>query len=221
WTTGLLGQFNEATKAVIDGPNLYLATDASLSLLGLQDGKYLWQQPADIAPDVLEPTGEAVLTVARKQTPDGGSYLLRALDPRSGRPRWSHAMSGVIHSVLLVTQKAVYYTTLTRFVGVSMATGAVIFDQPLALAGTMNDLPDLLSLRNQRILVARESGITAFSLPGGAPAWTITDYGGESYTQASGLTMLDAFSHLSEIVHIAEAAAKKAPVPGPPIGTAP
>ena len=221
WTVALQGQFSEATKAVLDGPNLYLATDASLSLLGLQDGKCLWQQPADVAPDVIEPTSEAVLTVARRQIPDGGSYVLRAFDPRSGQPRWGHAMSGAIHSVLLVTQKAAYYTTLTRFIGVSMATGAVIFDQPLSLAGAMNDLPDLLVLRGQHVLVARETGITAFSVPGGAPAWTITDFGGESYTQSSGLTMLDGFSHFSEIVRAAEAAAKKAPAPGAAIGAVP
>ena len=85
----------------------------------------------------------------------------------------------------------------------------------------MNDLPDLLVLRGQHVLVARETGITAFSVPGGAPAWTITDFGGESYTQASGLTMLDGFSHFSEIVHTAEAAAKKPPVPGAAIGAVP
>ena len=106
---------------------------------------------------------------------------------------------------------------MTRFVGVSMTNGAVIFDQPVALAGTMNDLPDLLVLRNQRVLVVRESGITAFSVPSGALAWTITDYGGESYTQASGLTMLDGFSHFSEIVHAAEAAQRRPRHRGPPL----
>ena len=66
---------------------------------------------------MIEPTSEAVLTVARQQTPEAGSYVLRAFDPRSGQPRWGHAMSGTIHGLLLVTQKAAYYTTLTRFVG--------------------------------------------------------------------------------------------------------
>ena len=185
WTVGLKGHFRGATKAVRYGPNLYLATDESLSVLSVQDGRYLWQKAADTEPVVLEPSGQALLTVTHRHTGSGESDVLRAVDLRSGQFRWDHPMSGAIHGTLLVTQDAAYYSTMTRLVGVSLATGARIFEQPLELPGTTVDLPDLLLARKQRVVVVRESGIAAFSLPGGAPTWTVTDYKGERFTQAT------------------------------------
>jgi len=185
WTVGLKGHFRGATKAVRQGPNLYLASDESLSVLGLQDGRYLWQKAADTEPVVLEPSGPALLTVTHRQASSGDTDVLRAVDLRSGQVRWDHPMSGAIHGTLLVTQDAAYYSTRNRLVGVSMASGARLFEQPLELPGTTVDLPDLLLARKQQVVVVRESGIAAFSLPGGSPAWRVTDYKGEPFTQAT------------------------------------
>jgi outer membrane protein assembly factor BamB len=214
WTVGLKGHFRGSTKAVLYGPNLYLGTDESLSVLSVQDGRYLWQKAADTEPVVLEPSGQALLDLRHRHTSSGESDVLTAVDPRSGQPRWDHPLTDAIHGTLLVAQDAAYYTTMTRLVGVSMATGARIFEQSLELPGTAVDLPDLLFARKQYVVVVRESGIAAFSVPGGDPAWTVKDYRGERFTQAE----MQHVAPQGSAAAPAQAGAKEAPValPKPP-----
>jgi len=182
WTAALPGQFTEATKAVVDAANLYLGTGSNLALLSLRDGKVSWLHAIESEPLLLNPTSDAVLAISSADHGGVIVYILHAFDPKSGRLLWSHTMSAPINSVLLSTPKVVYYTTALGLVGVNMATGAKIFDQPFEVAETLEALPDLLRLRGENVVVARESGIAAFSAQSGAPVWAISDFGGEDYT---------------------------------------
>jgi len=187
WRAALPGQCSLATKAVVDGDGLYLSTGANLALLSLREGKLLWQQPLEGEPDVLSPSSDAVLVVSSS---DNGSVVagwLHAFDPKTGRPRWSHALSAPLHSVPLSTPRAVYYTTASGLVGVNMATGAQLFSTPWDTPGTSDELPDLLLVRGKTVVVARETGIWAYAAQNGTAVWAVSDFGGNNYVRAHAL----------------------------------
>ena len=182
WTVPLPSPFNASTKVVAQGEDLFISTGGSTARLSLRDGKYAWQRPGEIEVELLEPRKEAVLRVTSGQAGKGAASTLEALDAASGRTLWRHTMRGPIQSTLLVSGGTAFYTTASHIVGVSMRTGAQIFEQPFDVAGTEHEhLPDLLFLRGQNVVAARETGVAAFSARNGAKAWDVKVDGAIAY----------------------------------------
>ena len=90
-----------------------------------------------------------------------------ALNDTTGKELWSVEFVGPVWSNLILDDSVVYATGLTNIYAIDLSIGTIKFKSPLPDELNMGTgLPDILEFVGSNIVIARESGVAAFSKDG-------------------------------------------------------
>ncbi len=170
----------KSTPTYADGRIFTLGISGIVTAFDAQTGRQLWQSPAPPAQPLyhtgMSPVVDGDVMIVHVGGP--GDTALTAFDVATGEPRWqwegdSPAYGSPIVVDLEGTRQVVTFTH-QNFVGVSMATGELLWTRPFVTpSDTTSQTPILY--RDTIIQAGRENGITAFRVVAGDNGWTTED----------------------------------------------
>lgn len=170
----------KSTPTYADGRIFTLGISGIVTAFDAQSGRQLWQSPAPSAQPLyhtsMSPVVDGDAMIVHVGGP--GDTALTAFDVATGEPRWqwdgdSPAYGSPIVVDLEGTRQVVTFTH-QNFVGISIATGELLWSRPFVTpSDTTSQTPILYG--DTIIQAGRENGITAFRVIPGADGWTTED----------------------------------------------
>ena len=170
----------KSTPTYADGRIFTLGISGIVTAFDAQTGRQLWQSSATPAQPLyhtgMSPVVDGDVMIVHVGGP--GDTALTAFGVSTGEPRWqwegdSPAYGSPIVVDLKGTRQVVTFTN-QNFVGVSMATGELLWSRPFVTpSDTTSQTPILYG--DTIIQAGRENGITAFRVIQGANGWTTED----------------------------------------------
>ena len=174
------GEGPKSTPAYANGRLFTLGISGIVSAFDAETGERLWHQPARPV-EPLYHTGMSPLVVGELVILHVGGHdvgALTAFDAATGDVRWALDGDGPAYGSPQLfeiggTRQVVTFTQ-TRFVGVSVETGALLWERPFT---TPYDTTSQTPLQHGDIVVEAgfEKGITGFRVAPGDDGWTTED----------------------------------------------
>jgi outer membrane protein assembly factor BamB len=98
---------------------------------------------------------------------------IHAISVSDGRETWQHPVRDRIESGFLGTSGKLFYTTSASVQALDLKSGKLASRTPLPLIWVFNEVPDLLLMRGERVIIARERmGVVALSSKDGKMLWS-------------------------------------------------
>jgi outer membrane protein assembly factor BamB len=183
WTNPFPGGFGADAVTAVLGDDLYFTNGPTVTRTAPASGSPLWQREfAGQAVQTLSMDGDRVLVLARQGGANGSRDALEALDRASGKPLWRCELGGQTQSAMTIQQGRLYLTTVTQVNVIDLATGSIT--AKAAIPDTLQAprlLPDTLRITEDRIVVARETGVMAVRQADGTLLFA-EPVAGESFT---------------------------------------
>lgn len=180
WKAPFPGSWGEGSVALIDKEFALLSDGSNLVSLDPATGSTTFSQPVGGGKVRLASHAQHC-EVAAVSTGQASSEV-RCFDKKSGQQLWAAPAPGELTSPLLVLPDSIAFATLTTLFVVDATSGKLrgsgAFPAPLSVDG----LPDLIQLVGDRIVVARESGVAAFSSSDGSLLFAEPVTGGRQFT---------------------------------------
>jgi outer membrane protein assembly factor BamB len=183
WATRhpILGSANAGATPVEQGVVLW--NENALALLRHGDGRPVWEAAAvEGKARLVSPVGPRLLRLVLSS---GAGDALQAVELASGRVLWKRDLGATVVSPVVGALDLALCVTDDAVLGLRIADGAEQFRTNLPAAVVerygvpykpsldARTLGDMLSIRGQRLLVAREgNGIAALDLPSGRLLWS-------------------------------------------------
>ncbi len=163
WRKPFHGAFGPAATAIVLGDDLYFTDGASITRSDPASGNDIWRQefPGNTLQN-LSLEGTSVFAVLREGGSDGSRDAIQALDRDAGKPLWRCDLAGQAQSSIAIQDGRIYVATASQLIAIDAAKGGLVLkgEIPPSLQ-TRRVLPDILRVTEDRILVARETGILA------------------------------------------------------------
>lgn len=167
----------KSTPVFANGRLFTLGITGIVTAFDAQTGKQIWQKPAGPV-EPLYHTGQSPVVdgnLVIVHVGGHGSGALTAFDVASGTVRWSWAGDGPAYGSPMVldlagTRQVVVFTQ-QNFVGVSLASGELLWQRPYTTQSTTTSQTPIL-YRDTVIESGRNNGITAFRATGRGTTWT-------------------------------------------------
>lgn len=207
WRAPYLGTYGDAVISSLQEDGLFLTDGKKTCLLNIKSGAVIWEtQETEGSIKHVNAVGRSVFVIARITDGEASHDIVRALGRKSGTVIWSRPLEERILSPLFAGANGLYFSSRTRLYSLDLPTGRPRFLTvfPTSLVAE-NSLPDVLSEYDQKIIVARETGVIAFSADKGILLFSEQVTGGRSFTH---------HYNMNRIVEVAQIAAgpKKAPL---------
>jgi outer membrane protein assembly factor BamB len=163
WRKPFPGVFGPAATASVLGDDLYFTDGPSITRTEPGSGNVIWRQdfPGNTVQN-LSMQKASVFIDLREGGGDTSRDALQALDRQAGKPLWKRDLADQAQSGMTLQDGRIYLTTTGRLVAIDASNGEIVskVDIPPSLQ-TGRVLPDILRVTQDRIYVARETGILA------------------------------------------------------------
>ena len=174
------GKGPKSTPAYADGRLFTLGMSGIVTAFDAETGRQLWQRPGDSVQPLfhtaMSPVVDGDLMVLHVGGHDDGA--LTAFDVATGAVRWQWRGDGPAYGSPIVVELAetrqVVTFTQEKFVGVSLATGDLLWSRPFTTRSTTTSQTPIL-YRGTVIQAGRGNGITRFRVVHQGSGWTTED----------------------------------------------
>jgi len=173
WRRPFPGTFGEAATATALGDDLYFTDGPSLTRVEPRSGSVIWRHDfSGSAVENLSIDGASVFVVLREGAGEGSPDSVQALDRDAGKPLWKCDLAGQAQSPMTIEDGRIYMTTADRLLGIDAAKGGPVYKGSIPPnLRTPRALPDILRVSEDRVIVARETGVLALSRQDGSPLY--------------------------------------------------
>jgi outer membrane protein assembly factor BamB len=165
WRTSF-PEFNENSLYVTNNENnLIISCESGIRVMDINDGKIKWEIISSGNKIITTYMNEEKLFVLEQQNSSSGvNYIINRLDLQSGKNIWIHSLKNPVRSSLKQEGNMLYYATGNKLYGLDITNGQIACEAaiPEALQSDKG-LYDHLIINKDRILLARETGILAYS----------------------------------------------------------
>jgi outer membrane protein assembly factor BamB len=184
WRVLFPGTYGDGAVFSLQEDGLFLSDGKKLCLLNLKSGAVAWATPSEGAViRHIAPVDKSVFIIARVMDGKSSHDIVRALRRSDGTAIWSCPLQETIQSPLLSGTKGLYFSSQTKLYSLDSLKGGIRFATPIpAPLNQEVDLPDALSEYDQKIILARETGVAAFSPDKGSLLFSEQVTGGRSFT---------------------------------------
>jgi len=174
------GKGPKSTPAYADGRLFTLGMSGIVTAFDADTGQQLWQRPADPAQPLfhtaMSPVVDGDVMILHVGGHDDGA--LTAFDVATGAVRWEWKGDGPAYGSPMIVDfdgvRQVVTFTQENFVGVSLATGDLLWRRPFATRSTTTSQTPIL-YGGDVIQAGRGHGITRFRVVREGDAWTTED----------------------------------------------
>jgi ankyrin repeat protein/outer membrane protein assembly factor BamB len=167
WTAPESGALSAAPVQTGQGVAFAFATGKILSLR--TGGEITWQASVSGRPRALScNSGTCVIEVPFENS---AASRLYAFESANGRQRWRKDTSGPVMSSLSLANGFLAYTVGNKLELVELRSGKILRSSP-GLFGPRDRLPDHVIAGPERIVVASETSLHAYAVPGGGLLWS-------------------------------------------------
>jgi outer membrane protein assembly factor BamB len=184
WRVLFPGTYGDGSVFSLQEDGLFLSDGKKLCLLNLKSGAVTWATPSEGAViRHIAPVDKSVFIIARVADGKASHDIVRALRRSDGTAIWSCPLQERIQSPLLSGTKGLYFSSQTKVYSLDSLKGGIRF--ATSIPAPLNrevDLPDALSEYDQKIILARETGVAAFSPDKGSLLFSEQVTGGRSFT---------------------------------------
>jgi len=173
-----------ANVAVALGNDLYLIDGSSVTRSDPATGNGLWRRdlPADSAPRLMA-SEQSVFVLAARAKGEASPDAIHALDRRSGRALWKTDLPDHAQSSMTIENGRIYLTTASSVLALDASQGSIVFNVPIPTGlQARRQLPDIVRITDERIVVAREAGVMAVRKQDGRLLYATSVPDGSAYT---------------------------------------
>lgn len=184
WRKPFPGNFGTSAAAIGLGDDLYFIDDASITRSDPASGNAVWRQdfPRNAVRN-LSMSGTSVFVFLREGGSDGSRETIQALERNTGKPLWKYALAEQTQSAMTIQEGRIYVTTVSQLIGIDASSGSLVFKgaiPPNLQARRL--LSDVLRITDDKIIVARESGVMAVRRQDGTLLYAEPVVGGAPFT---------------------------------------
>jgi outer membrane protein assembly factor BamB len=163
WRKPFSGNAGAADAAIVLGDNLFFTDGATITRSDPTTGNAVWRK--DFPPGSFRrmTAGEqSIFVLVRRAEGDDQPDAIQALDRKSGRALWKTDLPEQAKSSLVIEKRRIYLTTASALFALDASQGSLVFKASIPPGlRTRKSLPDILRITDDRIIVARESGVIA------------------------------------------------------------
>jgi outer membrane protein assembly factor BamB len=178
------GAISGAKSAAITlDDDIYISDGSSLTKTDPNSGKVMWREEfSNRAFDQLTANSQSLFALLRLTGEDSAEEIV-ALDRSNGKISWKYTLPEPLTSPITTEGRLLYMTTAGNVIAINSADGSVVFSATIPLVlQSQRQLPDILSLRNNRIIVARETGVMSMQKDDGRVLFAEPIIGGSPFT---------------------------------------
>jgi len=170
WREPFPGASGPAGSAITVGDDLYFLSGSSIAKTNPTTGEVVWHTdfPGSVVRTLATHAARA-LVVLRGGGDESSPDSVLALDRNTGKPGWKYAIEQQTQSALMVEDGRVYFTTPSEMIALDASNGSAFFNAaipPKLVAHRI--LPDILRVIDDRVIMARETGVMAVAKRDGA-----------------------------------------------------
>jgi outer membrane protein assembly factor BamB len=184
WRKPFPGNFGTTAAAIGLGDDLYFIDGASITRSDPASGNAVWRQdfPRNAVRN-LSMSGTSVFVLLREGGSDGSRETIQALERNTGKPLWKYALAEQTQSAMTIQEGRIYVTTVSQLIGIDASSGSLVFQgaiPPNLQARRL--LSDVLRITEDKIIVARETGVMAVRKQDGTLLYAESVVGGAPFT---------------------------------------
>jgi outer membrane protein assembly factor BamB len=163
WRKPFPGTAGPGATTIALEDDLYFTDGLSITRTDPASGNPIWRQDfAGSAVRNLTTEANSAYVVLRQGNSDDSPDAVQALDRNSGKPLWKCPLAESTQSALTIQEGRIYLTTMSQLLGIDASNGSLVFKAAIPPdLQARRLLPDLLRITEDRIVVARETGVLA------------------------------------------------------------
>ena len=184
WRKPFFGTVGPDDAAIVLGSDLYFTDGASITRTDPATGNAMWRRDFSANSGPRLTVGEqSVFVLARRAKGEDSPDAIQALDRKSGHVLWKTDLPEHAQSSIMVEKRRIYLTTPSALLALDASQGSTVFKAviPPGLQGRRL-LPDVIRVADDRIFVARETGVMAVRKQDGGLLYSVSVSDGAPFT---------------------------------------
>jgi outer membrane protein assembly factor BamB len=169
WQKPFPGNFGKEAAAIPLGSDLYFIDGSTMVRMEAASGSPLWRHGLGAGKaKAVAANDNSIFVLSRQGAGEDSPDSITALTRVAGERLWAYDFSEHVQSAMTVEGGTIYVTTPTTLVALDLLTGKPVFQTtfPPPMQATRL-LPDIVRVAEDRIVVARETGVMAVQKLGG------------------------------------------------------